>query len=286
MSAFPDGPASGFFYPVRLSGGTDLPALKSGSEISAAMRASLDHAPSGSGVCWGIPFDVGRVFLLHGDPVDVLFDEPVEAGWLVVMHTSDLGEPDADMHGFISPMKGSGMLGETAGAYSFRYEDGTAETVTIRRRHEIGAFTRRWGENCFQSVPHRKPHPLRAHHEQPASSWGRSQTRVEAADSLPWQNWLFAWRNPHPQRKITGMRLEPGVGSVVLSAVSAGDATDHPLRWLSRRKALLDLSAGTEGERGFDPDLDSDGRLACIDLDMGQVISATRRPVYPHDDWD
>jgi hypothetical protein len=60
--------------------------------------------------------------------------------------------------------------------------------VSIRRRHQIGAFQRRWGENCFESVAHQKPHPVRAVHEQSGGQWGWTQTRVASAVEGPWTN--------------------------------------------------------------------------------------------------
>ncbi|MBN1812900.1 MAG: CehA/McbA family metallohydrolase [Anaerolineae bacterium] len=54
-----------------------------------------------------------------------------------------------------------------------------------------------------------------------------------------------------------------------------------PLRWETRRKALLTLP---EGEP-FQPDLDEHGLLRQIQLDLGQVISAASRLVYPNDGW-
>jgi hypothetical protein len=54
-----------------------------------------------------------------------------------------------------------------------------------------------------------------------------------------------------------------------------------PLRWQPRCKALLTL---LEGEP-FQPDLDEHGLLQQIQLDMGQVISATPHLVYTDDEW-
>ena len=142
-------------------------------------------------------------------------------------------------------------------------------------------FQRRWGENCFQAVAHAKPRPVRAHHEQMTPGWGMSQTRAQLSDMGPWVNWLWAWRNPHPRKAIVGLRFEPVSGSVLISGVSAGKASAEPLRWERRRKAVLTLAKG----EAFEPALDANGLLAQIQLDMGQVISATPRPVYPNDAW-
>ncbi|NLX37695.1 MAG: CehA/McbA family metallohydrolase, partial [Chloroflexi bacterium] len=56
----------------------------------------------------------------------------------------------------------------------------------------------------------------------------------------------------------------------------------HPLRWRTRRKALLRLPEGVP----FAPELDVHGLLAQVQLDLGQVISARPRALYPTADWE
>jgi hypothetical protein len=250
--------------------------------ISDEMAAALEHAPQGDCVCWGIPFEIGDVVAIaeQGQAVSVELN-PTTAQWLIFMHTSDLRPLEPGPGGIISPMRGRGQLAEHAADYVIRYADATEERVPIRRRHQIGAFQRHWGENCFESVAHRKPRPVRAAHEQLIAGWGWSQTRVDVADGGPWINWLWAWPNPHPDKPIVGVRFEPVSGFVVVSALSAGDASAQPLRWRMRCKACLALP---EGET-FQPDLDEQGLLQQAQLDMGQVISAAPRPLYPDDTW-
>jgi hypothetical protein len=245
------------------------------------MAEAAAYAPTGECVGWGIPFKVDNVCLISDTPVTVDVED-TKAEWLVFMHTSDLRRREPNADGFFSPMRGQGQLNEHAATYVVRYADGTEAPLTIRRRHQVGAFTRRWGENCFQAVAHQKPHPMRADHEQSAASWGRSQTRATAADSGPWINWLWAWQNPHPEKAIQGFRFEPVSGAIVLSAIAVGSASSHPLRWEPRRKACLTLPPG----EGFQPDLDDRGLLQQIQLDMGQVISALPRQRYPNKGWE
>jgi hypothetical protein len=279
LSDVRDGPASPLFAPLSLQGNRTLAGLAN-ADISAEMSAALEHAPGGDCVAWGIPFSIEDVVALKDDVVSVPLP-PTVAQWLVFMHTSDQRSIDPGPDGFISPMRGQGQLGEHAADYVILYEDGTEERLPIRRRHQIGAFQRRWGENCFQAVAHHKPRPVRAAHEQLASGWGQTQTRVDVADGGPWVNWLWAWENPHPEKAIAGLRFEPVSGFVVVSAVSAGRASSQPVRWRARRKACLTLP---EGET-FRPELDEQGQLQQVQLDMGQVISATPRLLYPNDRW-
>jgi hypothetical protein len=248
--------------------------------LTADMAAALPHAPSGDCVAWGIPFHVGEVVLVAGESLAVEWT-PRRAEWLIFMHTSDARPVEPGPGGFLSPMRGEGQLAEHAADYVICYADGSQERVAIRRRHEIGAFSHRWGEECFACVPHAKPRSRRPPHEQPGGYWGFAQTRVVAAGGEPWLNWLWAWPNPHPERPIAGVRFEPKSGAIVVAAISAGSATSHPLRWQARRKAVLALPPG----QAFDPALDERGLLRQIQLDLGQVISAARRPLYPNERW-
>ena len=274
-----DGPATTRFRPIALAGGIALADL-SAAGLSEPMAAALAHMPQGACVAWGIPFAVERPIVLSDRPVSLSL-EPFRAGCLVFMHTSDIRPVEPGPGGFISPMRGQGQLGELAAEYVVVYADGSEAILPIRRRHQIGMFTRRWGENCFEAVPHRKPQPIRPPHEQLGPNWGRAQTRASAADGGPWLNWLWAWPNPAPDKAIVGLRLIPRAGLILLSGLAAGEASALPLRWQTRQKAIVTLP---EGEV-FQPDLDANGLLAQIRLDMGQVISAAPRLIYGNAGW-
>ena len=179
-------------------------------------------------------------------------------------------------------MRGQGHLNELAAIYTLIYEDSTTAVTEIRRRHQLGAFQRMWGENCFQAVAMHKPYPSRAAHEQLRGGWGQSQTRVEQPDGGRWVNWLWAWENPHPGKAITQIIFEPVSGAVLIFGIAAGASSEQPLRWRRRRKAVVSLPEGIV----FRPELDEDGLLAHIQIDMGQIISAQPRLHYPNDAWE
>ena len=288
MPSIQDGPSSPQFVPLALKGNVPLAEL-AGVGISDGMATALEHAPSGACVSWGIPFEIEDVVVVSEQPVSVDLS-PSTAQWLVFMHTSAVRPIVPTSDGFIGSALPPQLTwtaqdreGQAGGAadYVMLYEDGTEARASIRRRRQICPFQRRRPENCFEAVPHIKPRPVRAAHEQLIADWGRSQMRARVEDREPWMNWLWAWRNPHPDKAITGIRFEPVSGTVVVSAISAGTASSLPLRWQSRRKALLRLPEGD----AFRPDLDERGNLAQIQLDMGVVISAQPRLLYPEDDW-
>jgi hypothetical protein len=280
MSAFQDGPRSAHFFPLVLQGNAALASLDT-SLLSAEMVSALSAAPEGSCTGWGIPFEVDRLALLAKEPVSMALG-PVNARWLIFMHTSDYVPTLIGSSSLASPGKGPGKDREIAATYTIAYEDGSQVSVPICRRFQIGPFQRTWGNPCYEAVAFQKPHAVRAHHEQPAKDWGFSQTRVDPADSGLFTNWLWAWENPHPEKAITGLDFRPGNGVVIVSAVSYGNTRTSPLRWQTRRKAMLTLPAGEK----FKPELDAAGRLSQIQLDLGQVISAQPQPGYPNADWE
>ncbi len=277
-----DGPASAAFSPVPLPGTMGLPDLAS-ARLSRALRERLAWAPSGECVGWGIPFRIGKVVLVQDSPVELRWP-PVLAGWLVLMHTTDIVAPRLDRHGLIESVRGPAALGKQVAEYVFLFDDGTEIGVPVRGQQQIGVVFQDWGLPCFEAVAHRKPAPGRTLSEQPRPgvTWGGSQSLVVQPDLLAWTNWLWAWANPHPGKGIVGMRVKPGAAAVILSALAAGTVADHPLRWGPRRKAILRLRK----EEGFDPSLSDMGLLANLQVDLGQVISARRRTVYPGASWE
>jgi hypothetical protein len=280
MAGTHDGPQTTQFDVVKFKGNGDFGAVPRG--VSRALRANVKAAPTGSCVAWGLPFHVGKPVIIKDEPVTVKI-APTRAEWLVFMHTSDLRKQETNEDGFISPQRGSGMLGEHAADYVLIYANGAEERVAIRRRHQIGAIQRGWGENGFECVPDHKPHALpgETDDQYPLNGWGRAQQRCTTNDMRPWLNWLWAWQNPRPRAAIVAVRFEPVSGVIVVSGLSAGKASAHPLRWESRRKAVLAMPNG----RKFDTHFNERGKLKQLGLDMGQIISVGSRPLYPNSEW-
>lgn len=276
-----DIPASRLFKPLQFKGNYSLPDLQIALNISPEMEQAAKFAPSASNVFWGIPFEINDIVFLTDQMVTLPLDA-FTTRWLVFLHTSDQRPLEACPGGFISPMRGEGQLNEKVADYVIIYQDGTEQKVSIRRRHQIGAFTHRWGENCFQAVPSQKPHSIRGAHEQPNTDWAQSQVRVVTGDYNPWLNWIWAWENPYPKKSISAIRFEPITGITIISGITAGNVSEQPLRWRSRRKAVLQIPE----DFCFQPNLDDEGLLEQVRLDLGQVISATLQPVYPQRDWE
>jgi hypothetical protein len=277
-----DGPSSSLFSPITLKGNKSLSKLND-SLVSERMVSATKEALVGSGTAWGIPFNIAKSIIYLKDKSFSIQVESFSANWLVFLHTSDRIDQPKNKDGlYDSPFKGVGHLNEHAADYIIVYEDKSEVRVAVKQRHQIGMVQQQWGENCLQVVAHHKPAPVRQHHEQTARNWGSSQTQVDTFDRGEWINWLWAWENPHPQKGIVGFRFEPkNKMAIVLSAITAGKINSNPLRWLSRQKVLFSLPEDTD----FDVTLSEDGLLSQIQLDLGQVISATPRFIYPNNKW-
>jgi len=279
MNSFQDGPISPSFKPLQFEGNFSSETIKN-ADLSGEMLVASEEAHYGSCVGWGIPFNIKGFVIIKNETYSIEF-EPTLAKWLIFMHTSDLRLPEKTQDGFYSPMRGEGLLSEHAADYVVVFEDQSESRFEIQRRYQIGAYRPRWGERCFQAVSHHKPFPIYSSWHNDKYVWGRLQTRVMKDEMGAWINWICAWENPHPDKRIAGIRFEPQLGAIFLSAISAGNCQSYPLRWRSRRKALLSLPQG----EAFDPAMDKDGLFRQIQLDMGQVISASPRPIYPNREW-
>jgi hypothetical protein len=199
------------------------------------------------------------------------------------MHTSDQGELKRSADGFYEkPFRGTGILNEEVARYTVIYEDGSETELPVRERYHIGMFQQGWGENSIESVAHHKSRPVSFLRNITVSEWGWTQTRVQTEDRGDWINWLWAWENPNPEKKIKGFRFTPsGKSPLILSAITGGNVSSNPLRWNSRQKAVLSLPKGIV----FNPVPDEKGLFSTVQLDLGQVISATPRLLYPVQDW-
>jgi hypothetical protein len=282
MPRFQDGPASPLFEPLRIRGNVTMRQLAE-APVSQLMRDHSIHAPTGECTCYGIPFALNRIVLVQDAPVRIPL-KGVSGRWLVFLHTTDFVPEDPQDDYYVPATRGHMRLAEHVADYVFEYEDGSEERVAVRRRHQINMFSRSWGENSLQSVAHQKPHPLYPMTEQFISNvpvWGGTQTRTAQTDIQPWLYWVWPWENPRPKQPLKAVRVENSSATLVLAGLTLGHTADNPVRWEPRRKAVLRLPEDV----AFDPRLDEKGRLRQIQLDLGQVIHAAPRRIYPNDRW-
>jgi hypothetical protein len=294
-----DGPASPHFSPVNLTANVDRSDFAR-SGVSPEMVDAIRYAPSGACVHRGIPFDSGSMVLMTDSAVTIRL-EAVKARWIVFSHTADLAPINRNVDQIIN----LGMFEvpdyrpvpiDHAADYVFVYASGDEVRVPIWRRHQIAAFTGYMGEGCFQASPHIKPKLMRSGRNDLIEHqlWGLQQARVIRPELVRlWLNWIWAWENPRPEQPVAAVRLEPVDGAILVSGISTTTVNENPLRWGRRRKATLTLPTGVAFDGSYmhhdtegllmEPFL---GGLRQIRLDLGQVIFAQPRALYPNADWE
>ena len=70
MATYGDGPVAARFRAIRYDGMASLAGLRD-CGLSEEMVAALEHAPTGDGAAWGIPFHAGSPVLVAEDAVTV-----------------------------------------------------------------------------------------------------------------------------------------------------------------------------------------------------------------------
>jgi hypothetical protein len=237
----------------------------------------------------GMPFVLGveegnNVILLDGDPVTIPLDGR-RATYLVFAHVVE-DRPTVLVEGMGDDIVDGNVCGGVVSDYVLEYADGTTAAQPIQRRFGIQQATSRWGASPFASVPVGEEQVYRNNTEDvmlervPIVPYGRGECRGHSSRDLSRISnaWLYALPNPHPDRELQAIRLEPKTERSVIYGLTTTELTEHPLRNQARRKLLLTLPDGIE--------FNAIGELDDIDIDLGYVISARRQTVYDQSRWN
>lgn len=153
--------------------------------------------------------------------------------------------------------------GEPAGKviahYVFRYEDGVEVRVPIRERFEIASHPAPWGSQPFLAVPDMKD-GLMPRTEGRWDNMGLRQT--EALSGYPRSYFLWAWQNPHPQKPIQTIRVEPGDRRFLIAAITLGLTEEYPFVRTGRVPVLITLTCDEDAQKPFDLQVDVDRGVA------------------------
>lgn len=195
----------------------------------------LDHGdtpPLGEQTFHGLPFLIGtdaeRCFVAPEAPVAV----PVGDRTYTVL--------------FLHRLLGSRLLendpvGLAVAEYVFHYDDG-AERVPIRERFEIagqpkpGEFAA-FGHEPFRARRDRQPALLRRD-EAPNALAGFHQTG--AHQPPPAGYYLYAWRNPHPERPLRAIEIVPLGPRFLIAAITLGQLDESPFPREPARPLILE----------------------------------------------
>ena len=202
----------------------------------------------------GLPFAVGRD---GGGPDDDCFIALTGSDGTVTVPVGQSGHNVIFAHRLLErDMPVGGQVAE----YVFHLSGGVDERVAIRDLFEIGylAIVNGW--------PRAISSPARAFRDQEAAlmpryegSWelaGRRQTEADAASVRSY--YLWAWRNPQPDRVIESIEIVPSGPCFVVAAITLGHVDEHPFAREGRRAARVVLTDPADAEKPFDLDVEVD----------------------------
>ena len=263
--------------PINLTGSLNAGRTGAPGRWQPLLESALHELPAGEQRYWGVPFQLAS----EGDgPAWLLLDAsrsvPLASDgddrsptYVVFVHTCGLPEsvgrsalPDPLVH-----------AGEPVAEYVFAYADGSEHRQVIRWRFEINGGPATFGLRAFAARPNRMDGPLDFRGPYERNTWGRAQTSVEASHG---RYWVYALPNPHPEKRITALRLEPAAGSnavVAIAAMTQFFGQDHPLR--HRRLETLRVTL---------PEPLADG-LPEATIDLGVVARTYSIPAFDPDAW-
>lgn len=231
-------------------------------DLSACCNAGSDcvpdvSLPTGRQSFHGIPFHVGResleqqpclIRLAGGD------DAPaIEVGDLTARHVLFAHRQIA------SRLLDGGPLAEVVAHYRIEYADGSSERPGIRERFEIGVVPPAWGQLPFLAVPDR-PDSLPPRNAGPWGDAGERQTEVNQA--WPQAYFIWAWGNPHPERPIRRIVIEPAGPEFLLAAVTLGHLDEEPFCRDGASTIAITLPQAGDAERPFSLDVGVDRGIA------------------------
>ena len=154
-----------------------------------------------------------------------------------------------------------GPIGVHVADYVVRFEGGETEPVPIRERYEISPVGERQGISRY-GVGHPylavtdQGDALTPRHEGRWEETGRRQTEVVQAQ--PKWYWLFAWRNPKPDRVIESIEIVPRGPRFIVAGLTIGHVDEHPFSRKARRPVRIDLKDADQAEKPFDLDVTID----------------------------
>ncbi len=155
----------------------------------------------------------------------------------------------------------NGPIGVHVADYVIRFEDAESVTLPIRERYEISAVGDRLGISRY-GVGHPyiavtdQGDQLIPRYEGRFDETGRRQTEVVQAQ--PKWYWLWAWRNPTPDRVIESVEFVPQGHRFIVAGVTLGHVDEHPFSRAARRPVRVHLKEAEQAEKPFDLDVTID----------------------------
>ncbi len=207
----------------------------------------------------GLPFTVGST---DGDRADNCYVSLADGDASVTLPIGKAAHNVIFAHRQMETEQDSmGPIGVHVADYVVRFEDSEAVTVPIRERYEISCVGDRQGISRYGvGYPYLavtdQGDILTPRHEGRWEETGRRQTEVVQAQ--PEWYWLFAWRNPNPDRLIESVEIVPRGPRFIIAGVTIGHVDEHPFSRKARRPVRIELKDADQAEKTFDLDVTID----------------------------
>ena len=218
-------------------------------------------APVGPQELHGLPFLIGGRDSTAGSQCFLLLREgksvslPVGKSARHVIFAHRLMQSDL--------MEGKG-LGREVAEYVVHYSEGDEVRLPIRERFEISAVPTDHIMRLALGVPYRalpdQKDGLMDRHEGPWGMAGRRQ--MESVQATPLAYYLWAWKNPQPDREIVSLEVLSKGPEILLAAVTLGHLDEPPFPRQGKREARILLKEPTEQSDRFDLDVTVDRGVA------------------------
>lgn len=290
------------FIPADLSGSFNYSRADASAWATETVE-QIPRLPSGARQFWGVPFDLAPgdgaadalvVAGADGSTAPVTLPVKGKATHAVFAHfcdsrarkTTPVGDFD-DPQTASYPVAVVTAPGEHLADYVLVYEDGSEERTVVRRRFEINQVATRM-QSAFAARPHQGMRALDIRGPYPKNQWGRMQTGVFVGEIEPVErtqpvlpgvapaSWsIYALPNPHPDRPIAAVRIEPtGAAALAVGGLTLFNGKGHPLR----HNRLETLRLEVEG-KPLDPE------SARVEVDLGVVGRSYQAPAFDPEAW-
>ena len=229
-------------------------------DLSSLCNAGPDlfggrHLPTGEQTWQGLPFVVGGgpdgAYLIAFGPghQQTSLGIPVgrHARHVIVAHR--LAE---------SRIRDGAPTGDTVATYQFHLEGGQIAPAPMRERFEICTVPSAGGRP-FVAFPDQKD-GLLPRWEGRWEQAGRRQTETAAANCVHFV--LYVWSNPHPDRALERIVVEPGERVFAIGAITVGHADEFPICREGLRDIRITLTDAKAAERPVDLEVEVDRGLA------------------------
>lgn len=285
---------SPFFTPLDISEyynlNIDKLSINECSEGSIKLKRGF---PTGMCTYLGIPFLTGKngclennIILLGSNEVVLKLTDPMQTNYIIFLHVADFKSVESGSDGMLEkPVRGMPVLGDLVSDYYLKYKDGSTQKIPIKRRFAISEPITGTG-HCFEAMPNVKPYIFDTISEdvdqgKPTPNlWGESQCRVRAGNRSyePPFIYLYAYKNPYPEKELMEIALCPADSTSMLFGVTFSNLESNPIRWESRKKVVVEITPSQI--------VNSKNAAQSMDIDLGQIISVNPVLDYNNSCWD